>query len=106
MVDKSTKKPVGVAENVPLRLDGHVIPTNFVILDMPEDENLSIILGRPFFNTVGAALDCSEGKVTFRMCAEGIVKYLSKKPEANEKYVPPPKRIGTVSKENIRPPET
>ena len=64
MADKSTKKPIGVAEDVLLRLDGHVIPTNFIILDMPEDEKLSIILGRPFLNTAGAALDCAKGKVT------------------------------------------
>lgn len=63
MADKSTKKTVGVAENVPLRLDGHVIPTDFVILDMTEDEKLSIILGRSFLNTAGAALDCSEGNL-------------------------------------------
>ena len=91
MADKSTKKLVGMAENVPLRLDGHVIPTDFIILDMPEDEKLSIILGRPFLNTAGASLDCSEGKVTFRICEEKIVKYFPKKPGARVKYVPPPK---------------
>lgn len=72
MAYKSTKKPVGVAKNVPRRLGGHVIPTNFVILDMPEDEKLSIILGRPFLNTTDAALDCFEGRVTFRICKEEI----------------------------------
>jgi hypothetical protein len=106
MADKSTKKPVGVPENILLRLDEHVIPTDFVILDMPEDEKLSIIHGRPFLNTTGAALDCSEGKVTFRICKEEIVKYFPKKPGAKEKYVPAPKRICAVSKENLRPPET
>ena len=105
MVDKSTKKPVGVAENVPLRLDGHVIPTDFVILDMPEDEKLSITLRRPFFNTACASLDCSKGKVTFGICLEEIVKYSPKKPRAREKYIPLPKRMCAVSKENLRPPE-
>ena len=91
MADKSTKKPMGVAENVPLRLDLHVIPTNFVILDMPEDEKLSIILGRTFLNSACVELDCSEGKVTFRICEEEIVKYFPKKPGAKDKYVPTPK---------------
>jgi hypothetical protein len=106
MAEKPTKKPVGMAKNVPLRLDGHVIPTDFIILDLPEDENLSIILGRPFLNTAGASLDCSEGKVTFRICEEEIVKYFPKKPGARVKYVPPPKRLCTVSRENPRPPDT
>ena len=59
MADKSTKKPIRVAENVLLRLDGHIVLTNFVILDMPEDEKLSIILGRTFLNTGDATLDCA-----------------------------------------------
>ena len=102
--NKSTKKLVGVAENVSLRLDEHVIH-RFVILAMPEDEKLSITLRRPFFNTACASLDCSKGKVTFGICLEEIVKYSPKKPRAREKYIPLPKRMCAVSKENLRPPE-
>ena len=54
MADKSTKHPIGMIEDVLLRIDEHVIPTDFIILEMPEDENLSIILGRPFLSTTGA----------------------------------------------------
>jgi hypothetical protein len=28
---------------------------------------MSIILGRPFLNTVGAVIDCNQGKVTFNV---------------------------------------
>ena len=31
---------------------------------MPEDDNMSIILGRPFLNTAGAVIDCNKSKVT------------------------------------------
>jgi hypothetical protein len=34
---------------------------------MPEDDNMSIILGRPFLNTAGAIIDCNQGKVTFNV---------------------------------------
>ena len=34
---------------------------------MPDDENMSIILGRPFLNTAGAVIDCNKGKVTFNV---------------------------------------
>jgi hypothetical protein len=34
---------------------------------MPEDDNMSIILGRPFLNTSGAVIDCNQGKVTFNV---------------------------------------
>ena len=30
------------------------------MLEMPEDENMSIILGRPFLNTAGAVIDCNK----------------------------------------------
>jgi hypothetical protein len=43
------------------------ILTDFVILEMPEDDNMSIILGRPFLNTAGAVIDCNKSKVTFRV---------------------------------------
>ena len=43
------------------------IPIDFVILEMPEDDNLSVILGRPFLNTVGAVIDCTQSKVTFNV---------------------------------------
>jgi hypothetical protein len=51
MEDKTTKKPVGMIEDVLLRIDKHVISTDFIILDMPHDDKLSIILGRPFLST-------------------------------------------------------
>jgi len=43
------------------------ILTDFVILDILEDDNMSIILGRPFLNTVRAVIDCNKGNVTFHV---------------------------------------
>jgi hypothetical protein len=51
MADKSTAIPIGICEDVPIMIANVQIPTDFVILEMPEDDNLSIILGRPFLNT-------------------------------------------------------
>jgi hypothetical protein len=34
---------------------------------MPEDDNLSIILGRPFLNTIGAIIDFTKSKVAFKV---------------------------------------
>jgi hypothetical protein len=34
---------------------------------MPEDDNMSIIFGRPFLITAGAVIDCNQGKVTFNV---------------------------------------
>ena len=67
MVDKTRKQPVGMIKDVLVRIDEHVmpIPTDFIILDIPVDDKLSIILGKPFLSTVGASVDCVKGKIIF-----------------------------------------
>ncbi|KAK1615289.1 hypothetical protein QYE76_020806 [Lolium multiflorum] len=63
MADKSTAIPVGICEDVPVQVTNNcLILTDFVVLEMPEDDNMSIILGRPFLNTAGAVIDCNKGK--------------------------------------------
>jgi hypothetical protein len=63
MVDKSTTIPIGICENVPVQVAHNcLILTDFVVLEMPEDDNMSIILGRPFLNTTCAVIDCIQGK--------------------------------------------
>ena len=51
MAEKSTATTIGICEDVPLVVANVTILTDFVILEMPEDDNMSIILGRPFLNT-------------------------------------------------------
>ena len=65
MADKSTAIPIGICEDVPVLIANVTILTDFVILEMPEDDNMSIILDRPLLNTVGAVIDSNKSKVTF-----------------------------------------
>jgi hypothetical protein len=46
---------------------------------MPEDDNMSIILGRPFLNTAGVVIDCNQGKVTFNVNDKEHMVYFPKK---------------------------
>ena len=46
------------------------IPVDFVVLDMEEDNQIPIILGRPFLATAGAIIDMKNGKLTFRIGEE------------------------------------
>ena len=59
MADKSTAIPVSICEDVPVVVANVTILTDFVILDIPEDDSMYIILGRPFLNTAGAVIDCT-----------------------------------------------
>ena len=65
MADKSAAIPIGICEDVPIVVANVTILTDFVILEMPEDETTSLILGRPFLNTAGVVIDCNKSKVTF-----------------------------------------
>ena len=79
MADKTTKQPIEMIEDVLLRIDQHVIPTDFIILDVPEDDKLSIILGRPFLSTTRANVDYSSDKIVFSIYDDQIVRYFPKK---------------------------
>jgi hypothetical protein len=79
MAGKSTTIPIGICENVPVQVANNcLILTDFVVLEMPEDDNMSIILGRPFLNTADAVIDCNQGKVTFNVNDKDHTVYFPK----------------------------
>src|SRR3954463_11405971 len=80
MADKSTTIHVGICEDVPVQVAHNcLVPTDFVVLEMPEDDNMSIILGRPFLNTAGAIINCNQGKLTFNINDKEHTFYFPKK---------------------------
>jgi hypothetical protein len=80
MADKSTTILIGICENVPVQVANNcLILTDFIVLEMPEDDNMSIILGRPFLNTTGAVIDCNQGKITFNVNDKEHMVYFPKK---------------------------
>ena len=48
-----------------VRIQDHYVPTNFMVLDMGEEENIPIILGRPFLNTTNAIIYVGSRQVHF-----------------------------------------
>ncbi|XP_019058300.1 PREDICTED: uncharacterized protein LOC109116761 [Tarenaya hassleriana] len=52
LADRSVKYPLGILEDVPLKVGDYYVHVDFVVLDMDEDSKIPIILGRPFLNTV------------------------------------------------------
>jgi hypothetical protein len=80
MADKSTTIPIGICENVPVQVANNcLILTNFVVLEMPKDDNMSIILGRSFLNIAGAVIDCNQGKVNFNVNDKEHMVYFPKR---------------------------
>ena len=84
MADKSTAIPIGICEDVLVVVANVTILTDFVILEMPKDDNMSIMLGRPFLNTAGAVIDCNKGNVTFHVNGnEHTVHFPRKQPRVH-----------------------
>ena len=66
MVDKSIKYPLGVLENVPTKVEKFIILADFVVMDMEEDPEILILLGRPFLVTVGVVINMKNGKIRWK----------------------------------------
>ncbi|XP_015935241.1 uncharacterized protein LOC107461281 [Arachis duranensis] len=53
----SIKYPLGVVEDLLVKVGPFIFPTDFVIIDMEEDKNACMILGSPFLATAKALID-------------------------------------------------
>ncbi|XP_022040159.1 uncharacterized protein LOC110942698 [Helianthus annuus] len=72
LADSSVKYPRGIVENMLVKIDKFVFPVDFVILDMDEDKNVPLILGRPFLATARALIDVCTGRLTLRVDDEEV----------------------------------
>ncbi|XP_056691677.1 uncharacterized protein [Spinacia oleracea] len=77
MADHSIKYPLGVLEDVPVRVGKFYIPVDFVVLDIAEDNQIPIILGRPFLHTAGAVIDVKKGRLTLTVGDDNVSFNLS-----------------------------
>ncbi|XP_065631678.1 uncharacterized protein LOC136068451 [Quercus suber] len=57
LADRSIKYPRGVIENVLVKVDKFIFPADFIVLDMDEDEEIPLILGRPFLGMRRTLID-------------------------------------------------
>jgi hypothetical protein len=57
LVDQSIWHPVGITEDIPVRIRNYFVPVDFVVLEMDVCRQIPLILGRPFLSTTGATID-------------------------------------------------
>ncbi|XP_073304563.1 uncharacterized protein [Primulina huaijiensis] len=72
LADRSVKYLQGVIEDVLVKMDKFIFPTDFVVLDREEDMEMPLILGRLFLATGKALIDVQEGKLRLRVGEEEI----------------------------------
>jgi hypothetical protein len=65
MADQSSRKPVGIARDILVRVQDQYAPTDFVILDMGPNREVPLHLGRLFLFTTHAKLHVGTGFAHF-----------------------------------------
>nr|GEX82594.1 hypothetical protein [Tanacetum cinerariifolium] len=78
LADRSVKYPIGVCENLLVKINKFIFPANIVVLEMDEDETFSIILGRTFLVTARAVIDVHDGKLCLRVRSETVTFNIGK----------------------------
>nr|GFA59479.1 reverse transcriptase domain-containing protein [Tanacetum cinerariifolium] len=64
--------PVGIAEDVYVKVGSFHFPADFVVVDFVADPRVPLILGRSFLKTGKALIDVFEGELTLRVGKEAI----------------------------------
>ena len=67
MADQSSRKPKGIAKDILVRIHDEYIPTDFVVLDMGQREEVPLLLGRTFLNTTNVVLHVGSGHAYFHI---------------------------------------
>jgi len=72
MADRSIIYPAGILEDIPIKVGKIYILADFVVMDMEEDSQVPILLGRSFLATAGAVIDVKNGRLAFHVGDEKV----------------------------------
>ena len=67
MADRSMAQPEGILEDVLVKVGKFIFPVDFIIMQMEEDTQVPLLLGRPFLATGAALIDVQKGELTLRV---------------------------------------
>ncbi|GKD68854.1 reverse transcriptase domain-containing protein [Tanacetum coccineum] len=83
--NRSLRHPMGIAEDVVVRVDGFTFLADFVVVNFVPDPRVPVILGRPFLRTAKALIDLYEETLNLRVGKEELVYYVDKSEKNEEK---------------------
>ncbi|XP_070046262.1 uncharacterized protein [Nicotiana tomentosiformis] len=87
MADSTMKRPLGIIDDVLVRVGKFILPADFVILDCEVDYEVPIILGKPFLARGNTLIDVEAGELIFWVGDEKVVFHVCKsmrQPNSNE----------------------
>ncbi|GJR20289.1 reverse transcriptase domain-containing protein [Tanacetum coccineum] len=86
LANRSITHPMGIAEDVVVRVDGFTFHADFFVVNFEPDPRVPIILGRPFLRTAKALIDFYEETLTLRVGKDELVYYANKSKKNKEKH--------------------
>ncbi|GJY35259.1 reverse transcriptase domain-containing protein [Tanacetum coccineum] len=86
LANRSITHPIGIAEDVVVRVNGFTFLADFVVVNFIPDPRVPIILGRPFLRTAKALIDLYEETLTLRVGKEELVYYADKSEKNKDKH--------------------
>ena len=72
MADITLAQPKGILEYVLIKVGKFIFPVDFVVIDIEEDKQVPLLLGRPFLATGAAFIDVKKGELTLRVGNEAM----------------------------------
>ena len=70
MADQTVSDPVGLVENIPIKVAGVKFETSFLVLEV--GDSYDILLGRPWLRTAGAIHDWGTNELTMKVGTKKI----------------------------------
>ena len=72
MENRTLAQPEGILEDLLIKLGKFIFPVDFVVIDIEEDEQFPMLLGRPFLATGATLIDVKKGELTLRVGDEAV----------------------------------
>ena len=72
MVDRTMAQLEGILEDVLIKVGKFIFPMDFVVIDMEEDKQIPLLLGRSFLATGAALTYVKKGELTLRVGEEKV----------------------------------
>jgi len=72
LADKSYTKPLGITKDVLVKVDKFVFPVDFVVMDIDEDDDVPVLLGRSFMQTTPMMIDLDDNIMKVRVDVEEV----------------------------------
>ena len=67
MENRSMAQPKGILEDVLIKVEKFIFLVDFVVMNIEEDKQVPLLLGRPFFSIGVALIDVKKGELTLRV---------------------------------------